>query len=164
MSVADFLREVAITEPVVERSYDHDGKSYPFKLRRFADIDEYLKAIKAEQGRRENRKLHKGKLPTSVPAELVAGLETNFPEIETAKGDKVILYLESDEAIYIATRLEAGVVEPKMSWGEAVVFVKVNCSLATEIAYDIAQLNAEDAKAAAKKDLSRTADEAESES
>jgi len=162
-ATAGLFERLAITELGVEKFYEWNGARERFVIARIADFAEYEKITRHQNSRNKALSAHKGKLPVKLPAELAAPWTANLGEHKVLEDGAYEVYLTSQAAIHVATRLELGLREPVLNWAQAVLFLKLNWQLASEIVHDFMVVNGEDAKAEAKKDSKPTGDEEDSE-
>lgn len=132
---------------------DSSGAKFPMTLARFVRQGDYDAFDKKVEGRKNLFDKSKGKLPVVVDPALLEGRAEFFPDATAPDKDgKVTIYLSSENEYRTATILETCVVEPKFTWAEAAVFVRVAGMSAFKILTEWSAVNSLDALVDAKND------------
>ena len=110
------------------------GREY--RVKRWCSIGDYEDLRKHVEGRMQMLELSHGKLPVEFPQDAPVP-KWLLEERGELKQEKVVLYLTSLEEINTATALELGLVDPKLSWQEAVLLTLASAHIALPLAQKI---------------------------
>lgn len=124
------LDELALDEATL--SVEVNGRSWQMRL--FRSIGDYDQFIKLYEGRQNAYRAYKGSLAVVIPDELLTEtVRARLPDLEEADG-KQRLKLASENELMTATVLEYALIEPQVSWPEAVLLCRLNGPLALQLA------------------------------
>lgn len=108
------------------------GRQWTMRL--FRSIGDYDRFIKLYEGRQNAYRLGKGAVRVTLPDELLTeNVRANLPDVEESNG-RHELVITSDNELMTATVLEYALIEPELSWPEAVLLCKLNGPLALKLA------------------------------
>jgi len=109
-----------------------NGKSFTCKIDTAVKTSTMAKYQNGLQ-QRELAVKHRKQIDVTVPLEIIAGHEDLFDGWKDAGDGKATFPVVKQEEILTATTIETFVGEPQLTWAEAVVFARVNGSIALKI-------------------------------
>jgi hypothetical protein len=147
--VDDFSREsteqITVKNPVT-------GEDVTFVGKRFRDAQDYVKVRKKTEGRQNALDKGKSGIPVTIPTSIVVKYPDSFKDAKPLVDDKSEIYVTSQEEMQIATTLEMGMVEPELTWADAVIWTRTIFPLCSTIATELNKINTEIAVERAKND------------
>jgi hypothetical protein len=155
------IRDFALEHGGEPKAYRVKGKIEPFPcvIRVMAGIDEELSLQSDGRKRAEtfstlkSKDFPDGRLPVQLPMSVIQGYEDRFPNVTVLPdGERVEFNLLNLDEVMAATGLQHALMEPELSWPEAVVFLRMNGKLGSKILSDFRKLNEDDAVESAKND------------
>lgn len=147
--VNDFSRgateEITVKNPTT-------GENITFIGKRFKDAQDYVKIRKKQEGRQNALDKGKNGIPVTVPTEITKKYPESFKDAKTLADGKTEIYVTSQEEMQIATTLEMGMVDPELTWADAVIWTRTVFPLCSTISNELNKINTEIAVERAKND------------
>lgn len=151
--VDDFSREA--TESITIKN-PATGEDITFLGKRFVDVLSYVAVTKKQKGRSDALKTSKNHLAVTIPTSVAEKYPESFKDAKPLVDGKSEIYLASDEEIQLATTIEMGLVEPALTWAEAVIWTRTVFPLCSTLSTELNKINEESAVERAKNDSGET--------
>jgi hypothetical protein len=147
--VDDFIRES--TEHITVKN-PATGEDVTFVGKRFKDAQDYVKVRKKQEGRQNTLDKSKTGIPVTILTAIVEKHPDSFKDAKALSDGRSEIYVTSQEEMQMATTLEMGMVDPELSWADAVIWIRTIFPLCSTIATELNKINTEIAVERAKND------------